>query len=140
MTASGGRQQQGIWVASVATALGNPAAGADWSTAVVAGKQVVAVRAQLATSAVAGSRVPALRLRDSANNVLAEMPAPNPQAASLTEQYTWAIDVVSYTAGTRNVAPLPSGLVVPAGGNLISSTTALDVADQWSAIVVTVAG
>jgi hypothetical protein len=122
-------------------AVASPAAGADWSIPVPAGAywEPLAIVATLTTSAVVANRGPRVIANDG-GIAFASLPSPVSATASAAWRFTWAHDGVlnqSSPAGTGVMQAIPD-LIVPGGGSLSVATNNLDVADQWSAIVVTV--
>lgn len=116
-----------------------PAAGAEFVVTVPGGSvwRPFMVTAQLISSAVVATRAPSLKI-DDGSTVVGTFPMPSGQAASLTVVYTWA-DVGS-TGGSAAAFGAVSGglpdLALEAGWRLRSSTALIDVADQWSNVVV----
>lgn len=117
-----------------------PVAGADWSFPVPGEGTwgIVAISATLVTSAAVANRVPVLRFTDG-TNVYFRTPALVAITATLTTQISWIAEVgtiqTALSGGALSIA-LPPVYLAP--GNIIAvSTTAIDVADQWSNIVVT---
>lgn len=127
-------------VATVTSALGNPAAGADWASAQGATRQLISVFAQLVTSATVANRLPALQVVDAAAHVVLKLPAAAVQAAGATETYVWGVSLPFSSANNQNLTPLPGGLVVANGWSIQTVTAALQAGDQWSAIVLAFAG
>lgn len=120
--------------------VGNPAAGTDWTQTVFGGEQwiVRAVRAVLVTSAAVANRVPHLQIRDGAANIMVDNPTNTNQAASLTEAYNWFSGTQAYQFDSSQSIPIPGELRLTAGMVIRTVTTAIQAADQWSAIVLTV--
>lgn len=119
----------------------NPAAGAEIVQVVPGGVvwEVLALRATLTTSAAVANRLTSLQLRDSDNRIAYEFPGAAVQAATLGVSYTWSSGYGTSTAVQGQQLPLPAPPpVVLAGGTVRTVTTLLDVADQWSAVVLTV--
>ena len=118
-----------------------PAAGADWIVTPPAGAtwELLHVKAILATSAVAANRSPVLRIRDNAGLDLDAYPAAAVVPASSAIEQGWESGLGTPATVILNVATMsePPPLV-PLGGSLRVLTGNLDVADQWSAIVLTV--
>ena len=140
MSSSGDRDPIGIGVLSRVQAPANPAAGADWQTNPNQASQLIAVTATLVTSATVANRLPALQLKDNAGHVLAQLPAQAVQAAGATIIYVWGQNQPYTVANGLSLAPVPAGIVMAANWTVGTSTTALQVGDQWSAIVATFAG
>lgn len=119
-------------------AVGAPAAGADFVYTVPGSIRVriTSLSALLTTAVAAANRLPSIIIDDGAN-VVAMIPSGNTQAASLAEQYTWA-DSCPQAALFDNkvIAPLPSNLILKAGWRVRSNTTAIQAADQWSAVFI----
>lgn len=119
----------------------NPAAGAEIVALVPGGVswEVLALRATLTTSAAVANRLPVLQLRDTDGKVAYEFPGAAVQAASLAVSYSWSAGYGTSTAVSGQQLPMPAPApVVLAGGVVRTVTTLLDVADQWSAVVLTV--
>lgn len=112
-----------------------PAAGSDWSYTVPGGVmwRLVTVLGQFATSAVVASRAPFLTVSDGAT-VYLKVPPQATQAASNTDQYVWWRDAPQYAVGGGVVQPIPELTLMP-GYAIAALTTALDVGDQWSGVV-----
>lgn len=115
----------------------SPAAGADWSVNVPGGMvwQVQAIAATLVTSVVVANRFAALLVGDGTTTPIRLGGAPA-IVASLTTRFCWLRDY-----GHSITASNPSGItiawpVIPilGGWTISSSTLAIDVGDQWSAI------
>lgn len=140
MTSSGGRMVTPQGVTSGIVTVTQPAAGADWTTTLANGGSVGSIVAQFVTSAVVANRFPAFQILDNGGHVLWSVQTPTAQAAGITHTYGAGPGVGMNATGSTVMLPLPSGLVVPAGGIVKSVTTALDAGDQWSAIVLTLAG
>jgi hypothetical protein len=116
--------------------VGNPAAGADWVFTVpgLSRARVISISATLATAVTVATRFAELVIDDGAN-VLAEIPAPASQLASLTNDYTWADSAPEFAAIDAVVlAPLPANLILPSPFRIRSETTAIQGTDQWSNI------
>jgi hypothetical protein len=117
-----------------------PGAGADFTFTIPAltRMRIISLSATLATAVAVASRFAELVIDDGVN-VVAEIAAPAAQAASLTDDYTWADSIPEFTAIDAVVmAPLPSQLILPVGFRIRSETTAIQAADQWSAITMLV--
>lgn len=122
-------------------AVASPAAGAEIVALVPGGVfwEVIALRATLTTSAAVANRLPVLQLRDTDSRIAYEFPGAAVQAASLAVSYSWSSGYGTSTAVSGQQLPLPAPApVVLAGGTVRTVTTLLDVADQWSAVVLTV--
>jgi hypothetical protein len=117
----------------------NPAAGAEHSIAVTAGKiwQLVGLTAALVTSATAGLRNPRLIYDDGSTNGAPTIPGSfGTQNINITETYSWAQDMaqgssVSVTPATLSNAPIPANLYFFGGYNIKTSTANLQVDDDW---------
>ena len=119
----------------------SPAAGADLAFTPSATDRVLllAVTAVLTSSAAVANRRAALVLQD--QNALAywSADAVEPQAASLAVTYSWARGaatppISALVASERVSLPLPWLRLEP-GDTVKTATAAVDVADQWSAII-----
>ncbi len=97
----------------------------------------VSLRAQLVTDANAANRIPVLEMVEGAS-IKASSATSNTQPASTTRIYTWFIGASRSGLIESNVEiPMPEQWLMAA--NLIrTATTAIQVGDQWSAIVLTV--
>lgn len=114
----------------------NPAAGADWSFAVLATTRatVIGVFAQLAASAAAATRTPALTLTDGAAT-LALIDSTTNATAGQTIQYTgYGSSPLGGTGGTHGYFPLPSPLILRPSWTIGTTTANIQAADQWSLI------
>jgi hypothetical protein len=122
--------------------IASPAAGADF-TITTPGEStwsVLSIAATLTTSAVVANRVPVLRMTDG-SSVLWRVPALVAVTASLTTQVSWVAELgyqqAALSGGALTVG-LPPMYLQP--GNIVALTTsALDVGDTWTNIVVQVA-
>lgn len=118
-------------------AIASPAAGAGFTYALTgaAVEMVMVIRFQLATSAAVANRFARVTLADGDGAPIARFPVANAQAASLTEDYTFAARVgASYqAAGIGNVIPLPDIFAV-AGLSWVADVVNIDAADQVSGI------
>lgn len=127
-------------VTTGATTLGtNPTAGAEISQTVPTGEAwlLTSVVATLVTSAAVANRSPHLIIDDGAN-VLANLVPAAAQAASTTVVYAWTVggfDAGAVRDGVAASGQLPAGLRLQPGYRIRTVTTALDVADDWSAPV-----
>jgi len=106
----------------------NPAAGAEISEAVPAGKhwRLVSVSVALAQG-LTQTPQPILVIDDGANVVWEGFGSSAAQAASTTCQYTWAVGhalsgQVGTGTGVHSTGPLPEGLLLPAGWRVRTST------------------
>lgn len=118
----------------------NPAAGADINIPIGGTpRSIVALTATLVTSATVANRFPSLVVTDSLGHILAESSTPNAQAASVTQSWCWAVGApVIITAPF--LMPWPAGLIVPVNGIIKTVTAGIQVGDQWSLTVLTLAG
>lgn len=120
----------------------SPAAGADWSIAVVGGSiwYPLSVVAQIVTSAVVANRNIALTYADE-GGVYARVVTSATVPASTTARQSWARGLGANGQGTtlsQQSQGLPSFPLLP--GDLLGvSTIGIDVGDQWSAIRIYVA-
>lgn len=114
-----------------------PGAGAEISETVPAGArwEVIAFSGQLVTSAAVANRVPVLTIDDGAN-IFFRGDSNFSQAASLTGKYHWAQGMMASMAAHIGAlqAGLPGDLTLGPGCRIKTATTAIDVADQWSAV------
>lgn len=119
--------------------VGQPAAGADWTDKVISGANVriVGITATLTTAVAVATRIPALQLKMRDGSLVAVLNTDTGgQAASLAHTWSWVIGASApQTFGTFHVSPLPD-VVLPDGATVGTVTTAIQAADQWSAIVV----
>lgn len=114
----------------------DPAAGAEWSQTVPAGEswQLTSIRFSLVTSAVVANRIPSI-VFDNGVTVVGRYATAASQAASLTTTYTGSVDTPSSALlGTEVVIAIPR-MILPSGYRIRSLTTAIDVADDYSAPV-----
>ena len=124
--------------------VGNPAAGADWSLSVPAGARwdLISASALFTSSVGVATRLPRL-IVDDGTNTLFEAPAIFPQAASLAITQSWGagaggpVTTDELTGGSVS-SGLPNDFMLLAGWRVRSSTGAIQVGDQWSAISVSV--
>jgi len=133
---SGGGLTSLIGLARIITGT-NPAAGSEISETVTAGKtwRLHAFRATLVTSATAGNRLPDLTVDDGATIVFNSDAQLN-EPASSTFTFQWGpVGQRDGAAGTYSWAMTPVGLLIPAGGRLRTSTSGLQVGDDWGAPV-----
>lgn len=123
---------------TVAFAVGNPAAGADWAFT-LSGQyrmQVNYVCATLTTSAAVATRTAALKISNGATT-LAIVDSPTTQAASLANTYSGVFGGFSGgTGGTHLYWPLSTPTIIGGGYTIGTTTSNIQAADQWSAIVV----
>jgi len=121
----------------------NPAAGADFTVTVPAGKfwRVLSVSAQLVTDATVAARGPKLALDDGTTIFYECVNSGTGQAASSTCQYSFApgcsMETASPASGVFKNFPIPECILM-AGYRLRMITGAIQVGDQWSAIRVLV--
>jgi hypothetical protein len=117
-------------------AVGNPAAGADWTYTVPAGlrQRFIGAVAQLTASAAVANRTVILVL-DDGTNTLASATSPVPQTASQAIVYeagNWPYS--QSVAGVSTYLTFPPGIVLMGGSRVRVSTVNLQAADQWSVI------
>lgn len=136
MTTSGERPELISDVVSSVVTVGAPAAGSDWSFAMTKIATVLAVTATLTASAAVANRVPRLRFIDSGAHILANQTASGNLTASSTGNYSWYPNAISNGLGGILTQPLATGIVLGVGWTVSMSTANLDVADQWSNIVI----
>lgn len=112
-----------------------PAAGADWTLTVPAGKvwRIRTIEADLVTSATVADRSVALSVSDGSTTFVRAAPAAV-QAASLTRHYCWWANASALAFGSSISQPIPE-LVVPAGYVIAVATDNIDAGDQWAAPV-----
>lgn len=118
-----------------------PSVGAEWSTTVPAGVtwEVLAFRHTLTTSAVVANRIPTIRVRDQDGNTLMRFAPPAVVTANVGTPMTYAAGIGGDRPLSENVSLFPPPFVTLSSGYTIGSlTSALDVGDAYSAIVVTV--
>lgn len=130
---------ESVWRRSrITVAIPSPAAGADWSFAIPSGHvyRLLSVYAQLVTSAAVATRVARLAFTDGDRTFL-DVPPFATQAASLTRRYAWAVSPAATAQGTGILSSLPE-VELQAGWTIASVTDLIDVADQWSGIVLNV--
>lgn len=122
----------------VTVAVPQPAAGADWTLTIPAGHvyRLLSLYAVLASSAVVATRVARLAFTDGARTFL-DLSAGASQVASLTRRYAWLPSVGPSAVGSGILSALPD-VALGAGWTIASLTDAIDVGDQWSAIVLNV--
>ena len=126
----------------VAQAIPAPAAGADFVVKVPGSGgiwELVAVRAQLVTSNQAANRFVAVVAKDGGANELYRCAFDTAIIASKTLICSFTPAVTSLVGGVTNTLvldfPLPTGPYLP-NFTIESVTTAIDGADQWSAVKV----
>lgn len=136
---AGGRPNSGLVVpAATVVSVGDPAAGADWTYTVPVGSRVrvYGVAARLVTSAVVANRVPNLLMDDGAVLVGSALNG-TATTASLTRDYVFAPNAgATITVGAFIQRNLSDNWLL-GGFRLRMVTTAIDVADQWSDIRLT---
>lgn len=117
--------------------VGNPAAGVDWRYTCpgIGVQRVVALQATFTASAAAANRFPSLTLSDGSNDF-----ATAPINAAVTANLATIISTFP-GAGGQGVAAGPQlwaaphdGWMLLPGWSIRTVTTAIDAADQWSAI------
>lgn len=116
--------------------IANPAAGAEFTftNATMTRLRVTSISATLTTAVAAANRMANVVIDDGAN-IVAQLPAFSLQAASLAFVYTGSSGVAGYLApGTTVVIGFPSDLMLAASWRIRSLTTAIQAADQWSNI------
>lgn len=125
-----------IYVAPVTT----PPAGFDWSFQTKTNTRVrlVAVRATLATSAAAGTRTADLAVNQAGGGTEWATQPFLTQGPSSTVQYTAANGLVAPASIAQgNNWPLPADARFTPACQILTGTGALDAADQWSSIFLT---
>lgn len=122
--------------------VGNPAAGADWSLVVPAGKtwQLLSVTAFFQASAVVANRFPFLNISNIGAVKIIQIGPGNSVATSVGTTQQW---IAGWSGAETSVLGvinryLPSGLVLPSGYTISTTTVSKDVGDQWSAISISV--
>jgi hypothetical protein len=112
---TGNAAQQGILKPFTGT---DPAANAEISEAVPAGKwwEILAISVLLVQGATQTPQ-PTITVDDGTTVFFASLGASSAQNASVTTRYTWApgLTLSAGGAATSATAPLPSGLILPAG-------------------------
>ena len=130
----------GLAAGGVATVVpvANPAPGADWSLTVPAGHQyqLQSLRAVLGTSAAVANRVPEFKVTRGAT-VIWSQKAAGVLAASVTGSFVLSPFASVSSNNGQQVLPGP-GFILQPGDVLSTTTSAIDAADQWSAIAATV--
>jgi len=114
-----------------------PAAGAEISETVPVGArwELLVFKATLTTSAAAANRLPALTIDDGTTEYYRDQFATN-EVASTTYRNIWAAGL-GLNSGLNTLTQrgaLPVGLRLAAGYRIRTVTTAIDAADQWSAV------
>lgn len=118
-----------------------PAAGAEWSQAVPAGVawEVLSVAEVLVASAVVANRSPSVQAVDPNGTGALRIPAGVTAAAGSTNRISFAAGYGDHLNSGAFSAGLPDPpIFVPAGWSLSSLTSALDVGDQYSAVILIV--
>jgi hypothetical protein len=118
----------------------NPAANAEFSITVPAGKfwKVLSVTVSLVQGATQTPQ-PILVIDDGTNVLFESFGATGAQSASTTARYSWVAGgpqpaaLVGTTPNIHAVAPLPSGLVLPPGSRIQSSTLGKGAATDYAA-------
>ncbi|MGH3630266.1 MAG: hypothetical protein ACRDRL_22840 [Sciscionella sp.] len=123
------------WTSTVVIA--NPAAGADFTQTVPAGEQWIlrSARALLTSSAAVANRSVQLQAVDTTPNILVSSPAFAVQAASLAVSYDWFNGGGGTSVANSQTGAWPYELRLQPGWKVQSKTALIDVADQWSLIV-----
>lgn len=118
----------------------NPAVGAEWSLTVPAGVNwfVLGITALFTTSAAVATREPAFVFTDGAAHIVG-LTSAFTITASVSFTLVANVGVIPFSQSTIFGNPqVPFDLRLLAGWTVGSNTNLIDVADQWSAIVVTV--
>jgi len=112
----------------------NPIAGADYVIVVPAGVNwiVRSLRFQLVTAVAVANRQVDLRIDDGAGHIFADLAAPAVQAASLTGLYTWATGLNPQSTNNIQQQGLPAEMRLAGGWRILTVTTAIQAADQFS--------
>lgn len=114
----------------------DPAANAEFSESIPAGKiwELLAVSVSLVQGATQTPQ-PTLIIDDGADVVFQGYGASSAQNASVTARYTWAKDLPLGAAGALTIvtAPLPSGLFLPAGWRIRTSTIGIGANTNYGA-------
>jgi hypothetical protein len=111
----------------------NPAAGAEIVEVVPTGARwlLLAIKFLITTSAVAGNRAPTITIDDgNSANYYMNISSTATTAASLAHTWYYAAGIIERG---RNQA-FPPGIWLPSGHRWMTTTTAIDVGDQYSAI------
>lgn len=116
----------------------NPAANAEWSETVPAGKlwRILAIRATLVTDANVAARRVGVTISDG-TNVVYKGNDESTQAASLTHNYNIATHNSRAVQDVEHYVPLPfpEHLLLPAGYVIASTTLLRQATDDWGAPV-----
>jgi len=116
--------------------VGNPAAGADWSTTVPTHQRwrLQSIVATLVTAVAVANRIPTFIIDDGVN-ILWQVDAIVAEVASTTKVYALAPgQTAAAGAGNTVSLPLPGPQFLTPGWRVRASTAAIQAADQWSAI------
>lgn len=137
-----GINPDGSVAASVVQTVVQPAAGADWTFTYTGppNRLLIGAQAQFVTSAAVANRVPLINIRDGAGNFICSVSASAAQTATTTQKYNLMPGGSPNLFGGRAIIPMPYNLAVGNGWTIGTSTSAIDVADQWSLITVIFAG
>jgi hypothetical protein len=114
----------------------NPAAGAEISDTVPARETLTlySVRIVLVTSATVATRAVNLYFDDGATTFFETFNATT-QAASLTYRYNFGVGLVAAGAAPLLVLPLPSAIKLGPGFRIRTTTTAIQVGDDYAAAI-----
>lgn len=126
--------------ATIVNTVSNPAAGADWSLTVPlnAAWLVRTISAVFTTSVAVANRSPRLQYTDG-TTVILDHPQPLVIAASTAARVTWSPGAANSGPVASNQSAGITGAIRLQGNFVIRTTTSLiDVADQWSSIRVVV--
>lgn len=118
------------------TVIANPAAGVDWRQVVPAGElwEIISLYAVLATSAAVANRFVELTVGDGTTTFLT-IPDQAGQAASLTFRRVWYVGHNNGGTNNLNRIVIPP-LTLQNGESIGPATNGIDVADQWSGVVI----
>ncbi len=117
----------------------NPAANTEFSETVPAGKQWQLVSVSIAlVQGLTQTPQPILVIDDGVNVVFESMGSSAAQAVSTTCQYTWGADLpltgqIGSGTNVHSTAPLPDGLLLPAGYRVRSVTVGIGVNSDYGA-------
>jgi len=126
----------GATLIPVSQTVANPAAGAEWTFTVPAGTKyyLKSLNYTLVTSATVATRISQI-LIDDGTRTLYKSEVNQTQAASLTTVYSGASGILDTTATVQSAhVSLPTDMALAAAWRVRTSTTAIQVADQYSAI------
>jgi hypothetical protein len=114
----------------------NPLVGADWAFVIQHWRRLVTARAHFLASAVVANRLPRFAIDDGNGNVIWSVQAAQFIAAAGAVNISLGVGsgVTSAPIGTDVNLPLPN-LYLRENYRFSVVTAALDVGDQWSAIV-----